>query len=257
MRVMRILKTTALSGAAVAAVFTGVMGFAHTHAGRPLLVAMRPVMSLLAGGKGACPFGYDKKATPEQKEAARAAFSESHRGDAAAGARPALGFTLDGTTPADVLTWAKARGVECNADGTSVGSAHGVVKRFAGSVTHSDLECRDVPASLLPEGERAADVSSLWLTFGAQGTLTAVVAIRKGPRAEVISDAFAAAKDNVALEAGPATTLEGSGSPRELASGLLVQSTAEYRFSNYYALTRATNVGSAYVLTEEYRSLAD
>jgi hypothetical protein len=257
MRASKIAKNVGLSGVAFAALFTGVMGFAHTHAGRPLLVAMRPVMKLMAGSKGGCPFGYDKKASPEEKEAARAAFSETHRGEAPASARPALGFTLDATTPADVTAWAKAGSVECSEKG--------------GGVTHSDLECRDVPASLLTgdhagggspgravaQGERAAGVSSLWLTFGKNGTLTSVVAVRSDRRAEVISEAFSAARDDVALEAGPPSAIDGSGTAKELASGLLVESTAEYRFTNYYALARAANTGSAYVLTEEYRSLAD
>jgi hypothetical protein len=243
MRVRRAARTVALAGVAFAALFTLVMGFAHTHAGRPLLVAMRPVMKLMAGSKGACPFGYDKKASPEDKEAARARFSETHRGDMAASARPALGFTLDVTTAADVTAWAKAGSVRCDFK--------------SGSVTHSDLECRDVPASLLPAGEQAAGVSSLWLTFGAKGTLTSLIAVRSDRRPEVISEAFAAVRDDVAQAAGPPSTVEGTGSPKELASGLLVESTAEYRFTNYYALARAANTGSAYVLTEEYRSLAD
>jgi hypothetical protein len=240
---MRIVKAVAVSGFGLAALFTGVMGFAHTHAGRPLLVAMRPLMSLMAGGSAKCPFGYDQRATPEQKEAARASFSEAHHGDEVAAGRPALGFALDTTTPADVMAWAKAHDVDC--------------KEKAGGLTQSDIECRSVPDSVLPEAARGALVSSLWLTFGGHNTLTKVVAVRKDKSAEAISRAFGAVSRDVAQEAGPATSTEGNGTVAELTSGRLVQSSAEYRFSNYYVLTRAANVGSAFVMTEEYRSLAD
>ena len=35
----------------------------------------------------------------------------------------------------------------------------------------------------------------------------------------------------------------------------LRQATVEYRFSDYHALVRATNMGDGYVLTEEYTRL--
>jgi hypothetical protein len=238
---MHSAKLVVVSGVTAAAVFTGVMGFAHTHAGKPLLVAMRPLMSLLAGKNAACPFGYDKKATPEEKEAARVAFSATHHGDELARARPALGFALDATTPADVMAWAKGHGVDC--------------KEKAGGVTQSDIECRSVPDSVLPESARGASVSSLWLTFGGRSTLTKVVAVRRDPSPEAISKAFATVTGDVTREAGTATATEGQGSVAELSLGLLHESTAEYRFQNYYVMTRAANMGSAYVMTEEYRSL--
>jgi hypothetical protein len=240
---MRALKAFALSSLCAATLFTGVVGFAHTHAGRPLLVAMRPVLRVLAGSKASCPFGYDKKATPEEKAAERVSFSRAHHGAKPAPVRPALGFDLDTTTPADVLAWAKTKGVFC--------------AEKPGGVARSDLECKDIPDGLLPESARGAKVSSLWLTFGERGTLTKIVAVRSDARAEAISDAFTRVTSDVANEAGPATAHEGRGTATELASGLLVESSAEYRFSNYYALARAANVGSAYVLTEEYRSLDD
>jgi hypothetical protein len=236
-KALRAAKMAAASSVALAAAFTAVMGYAHTKAGRPLLVALRPVMSVM-GGK--CPFGYDIKATPEQKDAARIAFSRSHHGKETTAARPALGFKLDETTKGEVLAWAKQQGVACTEP--KVGY---------------DVECRNVPDRLLPEGVRGASVSSLWLTFGGQGTLTSVVAVRNDPRAEVISHTFTRIKDDLAAEAGAPSKTEGSGAAAELSSGLLVQSTAEYRFKNYYALARAANTGSAFVLTEEYRSLAD
>ena len=90
-------------------VFTVVVGFAHTRAGRPLLAFM-------AFGKakgGACPLGYDVAQTPAQKESSRRAFAASHGAAERAAARPALGFDLDRTTRADVRAWASAHGIAC------------------------------------------------------------------------------------------------------------------------------------------------
>ena len=48
---------------------------------------------------------------------------------------------------------------------------------------------------------------------------------------------------------------EGESSASFLSAGSLRQASAEYRFSNYFALIRATNVGEGYLLTEDYRAL--
>ena len=43
----------------------------------------------------------------------------------------------------------------------------------------------------------------------------------------------------------------------DITSGLLRQASAEYRFRDYYAIARATNLGDEYVLTEEYHALGN
>jgi hypothetical protein len=222
--------------------FTGLVGFAHTKPGRPLLGVLKPALTRMAraGGGSRCPFGYDAKATPEQREAERNAFAGAHSGSELAAAKPALGFALDRSTSADVQSWAASHGVACH---DSKGA--------------KDLECKDVPDTVLPAGDRGASLSSLWFTFGAQGTLTSVVAVRNSPSAEAIGAAFAAVKADVEAHAGPAASTVGEGTAADLAAGLLRQSTAEFRFQNYYAVARAANVGHGFVLTEEYRSLAD
>jgi hypothetical protein len=180
------------------------------------------------------------KSTPAQKEAERLAFSRTHQGPGVVAARPALGFILDVTTQDDVKAWASTHGVSC-------------VSPKAGP----DLECSSIPDELLPEAERGAGLSSLWLNFGARRTLTSVVAVRNASNAEVISHAFSALKADVTREAGPPTSSAGEGTASELSSGLLVESSVEYRFQNYYALAHVANMGRAFVLTEEYRSLAN
>ena len=89
---------------------TALMGFAHTPAGRPLLRWMG--MSIKGAG---CPLGYDVKASPEQKEAARRNFAAIHRGSSPARARPALGFGFEETTREQVRAWADSHGVKCAA----------------------------------------------------------------------------------------------------------------------------------------------
>ena len=78
-----------LTGAAVIAFLIAAVGVLHTPVGRPLLAKL---------GVG-CPI---TKATPEQIDHARTIPAAAYLGKARAPARPALGFTFEGTTLADV-----------------------------------------------------------------------------------------------------------------------------------------------------------
>jgi hypothetical protein len=225
--------------------FTALMGLAHTKAGRPLLVRMMPLMKL-AGLVGArCPLGYDVAMTPQQKEDARAWFAVDHRGSLVAAERPALGFALDHTTSADVLAWAKERGVQCIRPKTGY-----------------DLDCSNVPAAALPGGAGAAGgdvasvpLSSLWLTFGEGDRLISLIAMRRDPAVGPIATTFGAVNDELARLGSPAAATSGEPTSAYLSLGLLRQASAEYRFQNYYVMTRAMNLGHGYVMSEEYRSL--
>ena len=235
----RFLKRTLLATGVVAVVFTGVMGFAHTRAGRPLLAVIGPALGMgHAKSGGRCPFGFDVAATPEQKEAGRRQFAALHRGVTQAAAKPALGFVLDQTTRGEVLAWAKAHGVRC----TSPKSG-------------ADLDCSDVPGASFPAALQGPPVASLWLNFGARDKLTAVIAMRRDKSAQAIGSEFNALEAQVNKEEGATGTVVGDPSPAGLAAGLLRQASVEYRFRDYYAIARATNMGEAFLLTEEYRSL--
>lgn len=231
-RLLALKTVVAVCGISVASV--ALIGFAHTKTGRPLL-------SLLGSGSraGACPLGYDNAQTPEERELNRRAFASTHAGVQAAKARPALGFELDRTTRDDVQSWAKANHVTCT-------------PRKAGV----DMDCENVPAALLPAHFDRVQVDSLWLNFGAEDRLISVVAIRHDKEASVVSEGFEQINEELTAESGLPTTI-GHSSPAQLRSGLLQQATSEYRFHNYYALSRATNMGESFVLTEEYRSLPD
>jgi hypothetical protein len=219
--------------AALTCVLIGLIGFAHTPAGRPILRALGRV----ASGAG-CPLGYDKAQGPAERERARASFARGHRGSVEAPLRPALGFALDRSTRAEVTAFMAGAGVACR---ESTGMA--------------DLVCGKVPSRALPSEFRNVERRELWFNFGDQGRLIALTAISRDHAAEPISTAFGQVIADVARKSGPAARLSGDASARALASGALQQASAEFRFANYYALTRVTNMGKDFLLTEEYRSL--
>jgi hypothetical protein len=221
-------------GAASAALLVGVVGFAHTSTGRPLLGAVTRM------AHGGCPFGYDKPMSPAQRERARAQFASKHRGERPATSRPALGFVLDSTTREQVIAQLSAHGVACT-------QGKGL----------SDLTCNGVPSSALPGTPTSTPPRNLWLTFGSRQQLLSVIAVSRAAEPEAISDAFKAMHGKLAREAGAATATHGNAEPQALAQGALHQASAEFCFSDYYALERATNLSKDFVLTEEYRSLAD
>jgi hypothetical protein len=217
----------------VAVLGTALMGFAHTPPGRPLLLWM----GLSMKGAG-CPLGYDVKASDAQKEAARQGFAALHRGTEPARARPSLGFLLEGTTREQVLAWAQEHGVKC-ATPRSV----------------ADLECEQVPASLLSNPGRRLPVQNLWLNFGAGGTLVSAIALSRSPEVDLIHASYAAVNEALTQQAGSPAKRDVEGDPTWLSGGLLRQTSAEYRFLDFYALARATNMGDGFLLTEEYRAL--
>jgi hypothetical protein len=231
----RILAVVRASLGALAAL-TLVIGFAHTKAGRPLLGWMARAVGRHAS---ACPFGYDRAATAEQREAARAAFAASHKGSSPSASRPALGFVLDRTTRGDVVAWASAHGVSCTA-------GRGM----------ADLNCLQVPDTLVPEAFRAVGSQALWFVFGSGERLISLTAVASSPRPEAISTAFASVVNALDRQTGVPSQVAGDASAERLSSGPLYQASAEYRFGDYYAVARATNVGpGGYALTAEYRSL--
>lgn len=218
----------AVLGLAVAA-----LAVLHSAPGRLLVPAF--ARSEAAAG---CPLGFGRGASPEARAAARARHVGTSTG--AARARPALGFSLDRTTRADVLAWARGQGVRC-------GPSRGL----------GDLECAGVAGRALPapatgpEGE--APLDALWLEFDSGDRLVMVSALRKPPTAAAAHDVFTALTTRLAREAGPAASFDGRTSA-ELAAGPLRQASAVFRFRDYYATVRATNLGQVFVVTEEYRT---
>ncbi|HET9626250.1 MAG TPA: hypothetical protein VFP84_33035 [Kofleriaceae bacterium] len=215
----------------------GVLGLAFAIM---LVVHLPPVRGWLAArghhGGGVCPLGYGTGQVADR--ATRRAHDDAWRGALPALARPALGFTLDVTTRADIERWARANGVACHA-------MNGGVR----------IACVDVPAAALADGGLAA--SSVWLDLDDRGALIAVTTVRRDPDVRPVASAFAAVEHAVTTRAGAPTTRAGSAAPDVLGHGALRQAMVEYRFTTYRAVVRATHVGDAFVLTEQYVALAD
>jgi hypothetical protein len=108
------------------------------------------------------------------------------------------------------------------------------------------LECDRVaqPGSLA--------LTSAWFRFNDRGTLDSVRTVRRTGDVHAVATAFA---DALARQAG--TPMMRTGETDDLAAGALRQAAAEYRFTNYRAVLRATNMGNGYALTEEYATLVD
>src|SRR5262245_24286239 len=89
-------------------VILGLLGFAHTSPGRPLL----GLLGRLTGSGGGCPAGL-ARATPAQLEQGRGEAMKPLRGSDKAPSRAALSFTLTETTKAAVKVWASGANVQC------------------------------------------------------------------------------------------------------------------------------------------------
>ena len=234
MSMRRALARTLTIAVGTASLILGAVAFARTPTGGAI------AHGLVRMAHGGCPFGYDQAMSPAQRERARAHFAANHRGDRRALDRPALGFALDQTTRAQVQASMSAQGVQCSA-------GHGM----------SDLTCVNVPSSALPGAPPRAPERTLWFTFGSKDQLLSVVAVSSDASAQTISSAFVSTQNTLSEQAGAATSSTGSADSHSLSQGLLRQASAEFRFKDYYALERAANMGNAYLLTEEYRSLPD
>jgi hypothetical protein len=212
----------------------GAIGLAQTSPGHAV------VLGVTRMAHGGCPFGYDKPLSPAERERASHNFAVNHRGERRAASRPALGFELDHTKRADVIAQLAKSGISCSA-------AKG----------YSDLTCNGVPSAALGGATSNALPRNLWFTFGTNEQLLSVTAISRAPDPQPISDAFAATRASLDQQAGNVSATQGDAEARSLAGGVLHQATAEFRFSDYYARERATNMGKGFMLTEEYRSLSD
>ena len=229
----RALARVCAVGIGACALVVGLVGFSQTSAGRPLLGAVTRM------AHGGCPFGYDKPMSPAERERASSHFAASHRGEHPAASRPALGFALDRTTRPEVVARLAKHGIACASD-------KGV----------SDLTCNNVPAQALDGSYVQAPARTLWFTFGTKQQLLSIVAVSRDAEAAPVSSAFVAARDTLDRNAGSVSQTHGNADPQALSAGVLHQASAEFRFSDYYALTRITNLGKGFMLTEEYRSLA-
>lgn len=207
---------------------TSGIGLLHLPMARPLLAWI---------GVG-CP----AKASPEEVEAARREAASAARGPTWAKARPALGFTLDRTTKAEVEAWAKAAGLSC------VDAERGTV-----------LRCSQVSAAALggdaSERAPAGPVDDLSFAFSAQELrLVTVTTLRTKLSADQAASALEAISGALGAHLGEPGRRLGQATAGYLAGGALRTAMVEYRYQDYLATVSATNLGDRVALREHYMS---
>jgi hypothetical protein len=190
---------------------------------------------------GWCPFGFghvdgDGKivATTIPRPAAHALDPSK----AIAAGRPALGFTLDVSTRADVLAWAKQYEIACT------------------DIQGGTLQCKDVPARALPADESALGLQIAWFSFPFDDKLEIVKSTRYAADADAVVAALDAEQAALTAKAGAPSVRDGDLDASHLALGALRQAHAEFQFQNYRATLRATNMGAqGYAMSEMYAAV--
>ena len=180
-------------------------------------------------GTGACPFG--------QGDARVASAPAPVRTGSDALSRPALGFTLAVTTRAELLAWATEHRIACT-------------EKRGGT----QLDCADIPSTLLADHGGNLAGTSTWFELDDRGVLYAIKTVRRTEDVTRVAEAFAATNAALTVRAGSPAQRAGSADPATLTSGAFQQASSEYRFRDYRAVIRATNMGDGYVLTESYTS---
>lgn len=223
-KLLRVLRSRWLHGGVLVTVgLFGLIGFAHTEAGRPILNALR--------GAPGCPVDLAALA-PDRVEAARIVAIAKKRGAAAELSRRALGFTLGSTSKADVIAYLSGHGVACD-------------EQREGSV----LRCKGAPSELSPGG--APRIDDLHLQFDAAERLVAVDLYREGTSSCAAIAWLGTMNDKLTREVGPATGRQGEVSEAFLESGSLRRAAQQYRYQGYVAELSATRFGERGVRVRE------
>ncbi len=210
--------------AAFSVVAIGLIGVMHMPFARNLLQSV-----------GGCPFPTtDRVLTAVEAEALRQNTLAPAKSLATAPARPALGFVLEETSRAEVSAWAASHQLTCKDD------------RHGAGVT-----CSNVPAAALPTPGQTDVRGSLLFGFAADNKLVSVHYMsRDASRERVISRTDEASRSLASLSA----PLTQSGNPR--LDRALSQDRRSLAFRDYRAELSATNMGSAYALSESYQAFA-
>lgn len=213
-RSLRVLVGTVATGTAL----MGLVGFAHTPWGRPLL-------SWLADAAG-CPIALDQ-ADPGKVEAFRREHLAARAGTATARAPIAWHFTLGTSRRSDVARELRQRGYDCT-------------EGRGGSVLTCD-----------------AGNTSAHLQFDAEQRLVAVDRMAEHTSAAQALVELVALRDELRGRVGPETKSFGRPSAEYLTPQRLRRTAFEYRYAAYLAKLSATNMGSerGYLLRQQYQWL--
>lgn len=209
-------------------VATAGIGVLHTPWARPLL--------MLFGG---CPAA---RVSPGDVDRLRLSGFRALQGTARAPARPALGFQLGQSTPADVRAWAAAAGVICET-------------RERGLMA---VRCRRVPRARLPEamsvGASSPIIDELALTFAPSGRLISVDAFTPRLAAGGAAASFESATARLQAQLGPPADRVGDPAASALDRAPLATVRARYRFDDYVAIISASHLSSGVAVREQYLS---
>jgi len=223
--IMRSRRRVVKIGAGLAFAATAMIGLLHTSWGRPLLMRL-----------GGCPVGKASAAEIEQARVhAMAATKRPNAG--AAPSRPAIGFTLDVSTPDDVRAWAKASRVTC-------------VEKREGMY----FACKDVPIAAL--GDRASEpgtADDVSFAFRPKDrALVNVTVTWYSLPAPLAASRTSSADARLGEALGAATSSEGDATAAHLASATYATASASWRFDDYQADVTATSFGVRGVAVREH-----
>lgn len=198
-----------------------------------------PLKTKLGLTGGSCPFAAGQSLA--QREAQRRAAAAKLRGGIPALSQPALGFDLQSGTRGKVDAWLERVGGRC-----------------AEALTTGELECKVSEASQLP-GSQVRGPATVFFTFNDQHQLRSVQLMATVTKAQEAANALHAVRARLEQDLGVPARNTGEASSDYLGGGALRQALAEFRFSNYYASTRVTNMGGLgyYSVSQTYQSLKD
>lgn len=192
---------------------TAFIGFLHTPAARPFLVAF---------GVG-CPV---LNADPHAVAAIREHGLQQLRGANDANSRPALGLALDQTTLEQARGWAEAHELTCEQ------KARGFTL----------LVCARVPVAALPATSAGQQpIDELTLSFDLSNRLIQVSTMRRALTSVEAVELVNGIADHLTRRLGEPSERSPQSSAEYLASGPLHTSYVHYRFRNYLASITATN----------------
>jgi hypothetical protein len=224
MIVGRRVKRAVLGTGATLTLLTGLIGFAHTQAGRPML-------HWLAGRAG-CPVGVHIE--PEERDAAILTARQVFKGEVPAASRQALVFMLGETTRETARAWATDNGIPCTDE------------------EPARLRCTDVPAAALGIEMPVAD---LLLSFDSKHRLQGIDVHTGTLAADEAARLVEARSQAIATQAGPPTSTAGIATGAWLGSGPLRQVSESFHYSDRRAELTATNFGNGRVILREIHQI--
>ena len=153
------------------------------------------------------------------------------RGLVSAPSRPALGLSIDSSTPAEVRAWATDLGMTCEE-----------------GLLQSAVRCEGAVA--------AGAIGNVYARFDERERLVALDVFRAGAPGPLAAARFEERQRRLASDLGPPTGSSGEATAAYLEAGPLRRAAIAYRFRDFAADVSAVNqAASGVVMREQYRSI--